>query len=126
MRFMRRLLLVLALCALVVAAPAAADKPKPKPVVVTVSGTLVTRTASSVTVQDGSRTVTCSLSGDSPKLGDLKAGDRVKMRCTNGVLSAVAKADPPKGTPPATAPPATAPSAPQSRGRESLRSPSGR
>jgi hypothetical protein len=109
MRDMRRLLFVVA-CALAVAGPAAADKPKPKPVVVTTSGTLVTRSATSVTVQDGSRTVTCSVTSSSPKLGDLKAGDRVKLRCTNGVVSAIAKS-----VPPATAPPATAPSAPQTQ-----------
>jgi hypothetical protein len=92
MRPMRHTFL-LVLAALVLAAPAAASqKHASKPVTVTLSGRLVTRSATSVTVQRGSRTVKCAVKSSSPKLDDLRAGDKVTIGCINGVLVRVARA----------------------------------
>jgi len=44
-----------------------------------------------VTVHTDSRDLTCSRGEHSPALGDLRAGDRVKIACTSGVLTAIAK-----------------------------------
>jgi hypothetical protein len=109
---MRRFLLVLT-AALVVAAPATGAK-DPKPRVVTQAGVLAARTSTSVVVQDGARQVKCTLNGSSPKLGDARVGDRVKLTCRNGVLTAFArletpKSDPPQADPPTNEPPTTDP-----------------
>jgi ribosomal protein L21E len=80
--------LVLTLAALLLAAPATAGhKPKP-PKSVTHSGTLVARSASSVTVKRGQRTVTCSRANSSPKVGTVRVGGKVTIACSNGVLVA--------------------------------------
>ncbi len=110
---MRRLVLIV-LCALAVAAPAAAEK-NPKPKTFTAVGTLVARSATSVSVQSGTATVACSLSKTSPRLADLNVGDRVKLVCSKGFVVALGKAtdttksDAPKTDPPATDPPKTDP-----------------
>ena len=44
-----------------------------------------------MTVHTDSRDLTCSRGEHSPALGDLRAGDRVKIACTSGVLTAIAK-----------------------------------
>lgn len=90
---------VIAITALLIAAPAsAAHKPKHprhQKHKVTHSGKLVKRTASSVTVKDGDHTVTCSRTDASPGLGDAKVGKDVTIKCEDGVLTAIAKTDPP-------------------------------
>ncbi len=83
----------LVLAALVLAAPAAATQTHlSKPVTVTQSGRLVARSATSVTVQRGSRAVKCAVKSSSPKLADLRRGDKVTIGCINGVLVRVARA----------------------------------
>jgi ribosomal protein L21E len=83
----------LTLAALAFAAPASATQMHAsKPGTVTQSGRLVARSAASVTVQRGSRTVKCAVKSSSPKLGDLRAGDKVTIGCINGVLVRVARA----------------------------------
>jgi ribosomal protein L21E len=83
----------LVLAAFVFAAPAtAAQTHSSKPVTVTQSGRLVARSATSVAVQRGSRTVKCAVKSSSPRLGDLRAGDKVTIGCINGVLVRVARA----------------------------------
>jgi hypothetical protein len=103
---MRRSLLIL-LTALFVVAPASAKDPKPKSV--TQSGVLAARTSTSVTVQDGGKQLKCTLNGSSPKLGEAHVGDRVRLTCKNGVLTAFAKLDAPKSDTPQTEPPKTDP-----------------
>ena len=49
----------------------------------------------SVTVTNDDGTVTCTLGDGSPKLGDYRVGDRVKLSCAEGVLTAIAKLTPP-------------------------------
>jgi hypothetical protein len=93
MRYMR-LKFMLVLASLVLAAPAAAQhEPKhPKHKRVTHSGTLVVRTAASVTVKRGDHTLTCSRDDSSPKVGRASVGDKVKVTCEHGVLVSFEKA----------------------------------
>jgi hypothetical protein len=74
--------------------------PEPADTVQTAFGTLTALSASSLTVHNDERSLTCTLGDRSPKLGDFHVGDRVKIGCTNGVLIAIAKVD-------ATPPPVT-------------------
>src|ERR1044071_3421374 len=85
MRPMRRTLL-LVLAALVFATPAAAAHHKPKHKRVKHSGTLVARTAASVTIKQGDHTLTCARDDSSPKVQGASVGDKVKVTCENGVL----------------------------------------
>src|ERR1051326_7891362 len=82
--------LLLMLVTLVLAAPAAAhSSPKPKHAKhtrVTHSGTLVSRTAASVTVKRGDHTLTCSRNDASPNVKSSDVGHKVKVTCDNGVL----------------------------------------
>jgi hypothetical protein len=93
MRPMRRVLLVV-FAALVLAAPAAAQhKPKHhKHKRVAHSGTLVARTAASVTIKQGDHTLTCSRDDSSPKVQGATVGHKVKVTCENGVLVGFEKA----------------------------------
>ncbi|MHB8643062.1 MAG: hypothetical protein ACYDA3_09290 [Gaiellaceae bacterium] len=101
---MRRLVLIV-LCTLAVAAPAAAEK-NPQPKTFTAVGTLVARTATSVTVQSGTATVACSFSKSSPRVADVSVGNRVKIACSKGVVVAIGKvSDTPKTAAPKADPP---------------------
>ena len=104
---MRRLLL-LPVLALIVAAPAAATG-KPKPA--TMTGSLVARSATALSVKSGSKTLTCSLGDASPSVSAYNVGDKIKIACANGVLVAIAR----YGATPKSAP-ATAPSAQSAAG----------
>jgi len=118
---MRQTLLI-AMTALLVAAPAsAAHKPKhpnhhkhAKHAKVTQSskfgktepgfsgsaaGTITALSASLLTIRSDDRAVGCTLGDGSPKLGDFHVGDKVKLTCTNGVLTAIAKLAPPPPPP---------------------------
>ena len=44
----------------------------------------------SVTVHNAEHDLTCSLGESSPKLGDFRVGDRVKVLCTDGALTSIA------------------------------------
>ena len=59
----------------------------------------------------GDRDTSCTRGPSSPKLGDYKLGDRVRIACTNGVLTGIARAEssPPPPPPPPPAPPTTTP-----------------
>jgi hypothetical protein len=108
MRLMRRVV-ILSLAALVFAAPAAAQRPKPRSfaklarahVVVartaaslrTATGALTALDSSSLTVRTDGGDVTCTLGESSPRLGDFHVGDKVKIACSNEVLTAIAKLD---------------------------------
>src|ERR1051326_2312881 len=82
--------LLLMLVTLVLAAPAAAhSSPKPKHAKhtrVTHSGTLVSRTAASVTVKRGDHTLTCPRNDASPNVKSSDVGHKVKVTCDNGGL----------------------------------------
>jgi hypothetical protein len=56
-------------------------------------GTLTALSAFSLTVHSETRDLTCTLSDRSPGLGEFHVGDRVKVSCTNGVLTSIAKAN---------------------------------
>jgi hypothetical protein len=59
----------------------------------TVLGTLTALTDTSLTVHTEKGDVTCTRNDHSPRVGDLRVGDRVKMACTRGVLTAIAKVE---------------------------------
>jgi hypothetical protein len=65
----------------------------------TAVGVLSARSDASVTISTEKGDVTCRRADASPKLGDLRVGDRVKAACTNGALTAIVKLDPPPVTP---------------------------
>jgi len=106
---MRRLLLILFLAALAIAAPASAKRPKPlahrqlsysgrfvvqHPLTLrTAVGTLTGLTDESVTVHNDDGDLTCKRAEYSPALGDFHVGDAVKVGCTDGVLTAIAKVE---------------------------------
>jgi hypothetical protein len=56
-------------------------------------GSLTAVDASSLTVHNAEHDLTCSVSDASPRLGDFHVGDRVKVLCTDGVLSAIARVE---------------------------------
>jgi ribosomal protein L21E len=58
-------------------------------------GTLTSLSDTSLTVHTDSRDLTCTRNAASPRLGDYHVGDKVKIGCTNGFLTAIAKADSP-------------------------------
>jgi hypothetical protein len=79
--------------------------PPTTPVVTrTGQGTLSALSTTSVTVHTDGGDVTCSLSAESPKLGDFHVGDKVKFGCRNDVLLAIYKAETPAPTPTPTPP----------------------
>jgi hypothetical protein len=47
----------------------------------------------SVTVHNAEHDLTCSLGASSPKLGDYRVGDRVKVLCTDGALTSIARVE---------------------------------
>jgi ribosomal protein L21E len=79
----------------VLVAIAKLDGPAPGDTVQTGLGTLTAVSDSSVTVHTDSRDLTCTRNAASPRLGDYHVGDKVKIACTNGVLTAIAKVDAP-------------------------------
>jgi ribosomal protein L21E len=58
-------------------------------------GTLTALSDWSLTVHTESRDLTCTRNAASPKLGDYHVADKVKIVCTNGVLTAITKVDAP-------------------------------
>ena len=52
-------------------------------------GSVSAVSSSSVSVLTDGGTVTCQLGSSSPALGDLKVGDRVAIKCTDGVLATI-------------------------------------
>lgn len=80
------------------------DAPRPPdPSVRTESGTIAGLTDGALTLQLQNGTLTCTRDAKSPALGDFHVGDKVKVACTNGVLTAIAKLDAPPTTPSPTA-----------------------
>jgi hypothetical protein len=77
--------------------------PAPVPTPAYGAGTIAALSATTITVT-GERNLTCTLTDRSPRLGDYHVGDRVKMACTDGVLTAIARVDAPAPAPPAPAP----------------------
>ena len=86
----------------------------PAPTSVTVTGAISALGQGSITI-DAEHDLTCKLTGDSPIPGQFKVGDRVKLVCTNGVVSSIAKLDTPPPPPPP--PPPRRPRRPQPRRR---------
>jgi hypothetical protein len=56
-------------------------------------GSITAVDASSLTVHNSEHDLTCSVGDSSPHLGDFHAGDRVKVLCTDGVLSTIARVE---------------------------------
>ncbi len=64
----------------------------PHPDLKTAGGTLTALTTSSLTVSnDEHGDITCTLGSASPHLGDYHVGDHVKIACSSGVLTLIAK-----------------------------------
>ncbi len=76
-------------------APTPEPAPAPNPPhtdLTTFGGTLTALSTASLTVHnDEHGDVTCTLTDGSPHLGDYHVGDHVKMACSNGVLTLIAK-----------------------------------
>jgi hypothetical protein len=75
--------------------PRPAEPPKP-PTTTTHAltgaiGTIAVLGDTSLTVHNIEHDLTCSLGDGSPKLGDFQVGDHVKVLCTDGVLSSIAR-----------------------------------
>jgi hypothetical protein len=66
----------------------------------TAAGTLAALSTSALTVRSDDRGVNCTLGDDSPKVGDFHVRDKVKVSCSNGVLTAITKLTPPPPPPP--------------------------
>jgi hypothetical protein len=62
------------------------------------AGSITALSATSISLHNDDATVTCTLGDGSPKLGDYHVGDRVKLSCSDGILTAIAKIDPPAPT----------------------------
>jgi hypothetical protein len=58
-------------------------------------GTIGALSSSSITVHTDGGEVTCAVTDRSPRLGDYHLGDKVKIACADGVLTAIAKVEPP-------------------------------
>jgi hypothetical protein len=56
-------------------------------------GSITAVDASSLTVHNSEHDLTCSVTDSSPHLGDFHVGDRVKVLCTDGVLSTIARVE---------------------------------
>jgi len=77
----------------------------------TFGGRVTVLSSSSITVHDGARDLTCAIGTGSPSLDGLVVGDHVKLACTGGVLTVIAKITlPPE--PPTTTTTTTEPTAP--------------
>jgi hypothetical protein len=63
----------------------------PAPEVQTGLGTLTALSDTSLTVHTETGDLTCKLGEGSPRLGDYHVSDLVKVSCTNGVLTAIAR-----------------------------------
>ena len=72
---------------------AAIAKLEPPAEVQTGVGTISVLTDASLTVHVEGRDLTCTRGDRSPRLGDFRVGDKVKVGCTNHVLTAIAKID---------------------------------
>lgn len=62
-------------------APAAETRP------VTFAGAVTSLTATSISLHDGDRDLTCSIGATSPATGDVKVGQHAKVACAGGVLT---------------------------------------
>jgi hypothetical protein len=71
---------------------------------VTFAGAITALSASSISLHDGDRDLTCSLTDASPSTASLKVGVHVRIACTNGVLTALAPVTPPPVAKPAEPP----------------------
>jgi hypothetical protein len=56
-------------------------------------GSITAVDASSLTVHNAEHDLTCSVGDSSPHLGDFHVGDRVKVLCTDGVLSSIVRVE---------------------------------
>ncbi len=70
---------------------------KEQPATTSLVGAITLLTATTIGVH-GERDLTCTVGSSSPKLGDYKVGDRVKIACANGVLTAIGRTE--DGAPP--------------------------
>jgi hypothetical protein len=78
---------------------------KEQPTTTSLVGAITALNTTSIGVH-GERDLTCTVGSTSPKLGDYKIGDRVKIACANGVLAAIGRTE--DGAPaPTTTPEAT-------------------
>ena len=75
----------------------------PTSTTVTLVGTVTALGSGSISIH-GERDLTCKLTDGSPKTGEFKVGDKVKVACTNGVLTGIARTD---STPTTTTPTTT-------------------
>ena len=57
-----------------------------QPATTGISGTVTAATPTAITVHDGDRDVTCTVSGASPSVTAVNVGDHVRIGCANGVL----------------------------------------
>jgi hypothetical protein len=57
---------------------------------VSFGGAITALSASSISLHDGNRDLTCSITDASPSTGAAKVGDHVRVMCTNGVLTTIA------------------------------------
>lgn len=64
---------------------------------VSFAGAVTALGASSVSLHDGDRDLTCSLDASSPALSGASVGQHIKVTCVNGVLTAWAPVSPPAG-----------------------------
>lgn len=94
------------------ALPAAADTTRAEHGTVTFAGAITALSATSISLHDGDRDLTCSISSGSPSRGDSKLGDHAHVTCTDGVLTAfepiVRVVPAPTSPPPAPTPPVPA------------------
>lgn len=67
------------------------DAPPPAPAGDTISGTITALSATSITVHNAERDLTCTVGASSPALGDYKLGDAVGMGCVDGALVKIVK-----------------------------------
>jgi hypothetical protein len=67
--------------------------------VVTFGGAITALSATSISLHDGDRDLTCSIKDGSPSTAPAKVGDHVRVACTNGVLTAIAPVVPPPTRP---------------------------
>lgn len=65
---------------------------KQQPATTSLVGAITVLTTTSIGVR-GERDLTCTVGPTSPKLGDFKVGDRVKIACAAGVLAAIGRAE---------------------------------
>jgi hypothetical protein len=77
-----------------------APPPGPEHKTVGANGTVSAVSPSSLTVHTDGSDVTCSVGDGSPSVADVRAGDKVKMGCVDGVLKVLARADAPPPPPP--------------------------